>query len=144
VRVAVTGGAGFIGSTLVDALLARGDEVHVVDDLSAGKTENVPQGATLHVQDIRNPLAAVFAGTHFGNATFSTRCAPLSVCVSRMRARSLRGNSAASLTSAGHTRSCAKLILPSTTRQTSTSGASRSARVAAKIARPFGCDHQLP
>ena len=36
-RAIVTGGAGFIGSHLVDALLARGDEVHVVDDLSSGK-----------------------------------------------------------------------------------------------------------
>ena len=36
-RVLVTGGAGFIGSHLTDALLARGDEVAVVDDLSAGR-----------------------------------------------------------------------------------------------------------
>ena len=40
-RCLVTGGAGFIGSNLVDALLARGDEVTVVDDLSTGRRENL-------------------------------------------------------------------------------------------------------
>ena len=47
----VTGGAGFIGSHLVDALAARGDEVLVLDDLSSGKRENLAgaleAGATL-------------------------------------------------------------------------------------------------
>jgi UDP-glucose 4-epimerase len=62
VRVVVTGGAGFIGSNLVDALLARGDEVVVVDDLSSGKRENVSAGARLVEMDIRDPgLSAVFA-----------------------------------------------------------------------------------
>ena len=54
-RTLVTGGAGFIGSNLVDALLARGDEVHVLDDLSKGKRERVAAGAMLHVEDIRSP-----------------------------------------------------------------------------------------
>jgi UDP-glucose 4-epimerase len=40
-RVLVTGGAGFIGSTLVDRLVARGDEVVVVDDLSSGRRQNL-------------------------------------------------------------------------------------------------------
>ena len=52
-RAVVTGGAGFIGSSLVDALLARGDEVVVVDDLSTGKRENVAAGARLVEIDIR-------------------------------------------------------------------------------------------
>jgi UDP-glucose 4-epimerase len=52
-RVAVTGGAGFIGSHVVEALLARGDEVHVVDSLVTGRRENVPAGAALHELDIR-------------------------------------------------------------------------------------------
>jgi UDP-glucose 4-epimerase len=57
-RTLVTGGAGFIGSNLVDALLARGDEVTVVDDLSTGRRENLDRalaaGATLVEADIRD------------------------------------------------------------------------------------------
>jgi UDP-glucose 4-epimerase len=53
-RVIVTGGAGFIGSHLVDALLARGDEVQVVDSLSTGSRENLAAAATLHELDIRD------------------------------------------------------------------------------------------
>jgi UDP-glucose 4-epimerase len=56
-RAIVTGGAGFIGSHVVGALLARGDEVHVLDDLSKGKRDNIPAGAELHVADIRDPDA---------------------------------------------------------------------------------------
>jgi UDP-glucose 4-epimerase len=56
-RAVVTGGAGFIGSHVVEALLARGDEVHVLDDLSRGSRANVPGGATLHEADIRAPDA---------------------------------------------------------------------------------------
>jgi UDP-glucose 4-epimerase len=56
-KALVTGGAGFIGSNLVDALLARGDEVTVVDDLSTGKRENLEHalanGARLEEVDIR-------------------------------------------------------------------------------------------
>jgi UDP-glucose 4-epimerase len=57
-KAIVTGGAGFIGSNLVDALLARGDEVIVVDDLSTGKQGNLEQalsnGAQLEQIDIRD------------------------------------------------------------------------------------------
>jgi UDP-glucose 4-epimerase len=52
-RAVVTGGAGFIGSHVVDALAARGDEVHVLDDLSKGLRRNVAAAAALHVADIR-------------------------------------------------------------------------------------------
>ncbi|MGH2999035.1 MAG: NAD-dependent epimerase/dehydratase family protein [Gaiellaceae bacterium] len=54
-RAIVTGGAGFIGANLVDTLLARGDEVHALDDLSKGARENVSAPAELHVADIREP-----------------------------------------------------------------------------------------
>jgi UDP-glucose 4-epimerase len=56
-RAIVTGGAGFIGSHIAEALVERGDEVHLLDDLSKGKRENVPAGAELHVADIRDPDA---------------------------------------------------------------------------------------
>jgi UDP-glucose 4-epimerase len=56
-RALVTGGAGFIGSHLVDALLADGCEVSVVDDLSSGSARNVAEGAQLHVLDITDRAA---------------------------------------------------------------------------------------
>src|SRR5919201_1717278 len=62
-RALVTGGAGFIGSHLVDALLDRGDEVAVIDDLSTGRRENLSgalaRGIELHELDIRDGEAAV-------------------------------------------------------------------------------------
>ena len=59
-RAIVTGGAGFIGSHVVEALLARGDEVVALDDLSNGKRENVPEGVRLVVADLREPLDKLF------------------------------------------------------------------------------------
>jgi UDP-glucose 4-epimerase len=59
VRVLVTGGAGFIGSHLTDAFLDRGDEVTVLDDLSAGSADRLDERAVLHKQSIiaAEPLA---------------------------------------------------------------------------------------
>ena len=61
-RILVTGGAGFIGSHVADALLQQGHEVSIVDDLSTGRRENVPAAATLHHGDLRDAafLARVF------------------------------------------------------------------------------------
>jgi len=53
-KVLVTGGAGFIGSHVVEAYLDRGDEVWVLDNLSTGKRENVPEGASFVEMDIRD------------------------------------------------------------------------------------------
>ena len=60
-RAIVTGGAGFIGSHLVDALLARGDEVLVIDNLARGGRERVPPEAELIERDIREPLGDLFS-----------------------------------------------------------------------------------
>ncbi len=54
-RILITGGAGFIGSHVVDRLLAAGHTVLVVDDLSTGKKENLPRGAELAELDIASP-----------------------------------------------------------------------------------------
>jgi UDP-glucose 4-epimerase len=57
----VTGGAGFIGSHLADALVQRGDDVLVIDSLVRGHRDNVPDGAELVERDIREPLGDVFS-----------------------------------------------------------------------------------
>src|SRR4051794_12046032 len=68
-RALVTGGAGFIGSNLADALLDRGDEVAVVDNLSTGRLENLDgarrRGIGFHEADIADAerLRAIFAGS---------------------------------------------------------------------------------
>jgi UDP-glucose 4-epimerase len=66
-NVLVTGGAGFIGSHVAEALVARGDAVTVLDDLSGGHPENVPAGATLVRASVADPAAvdALFAAHRF-------------------------------------------------------------------------------
>lgn len=60
----VTGGAGFIGTNVVELLCAEGHRVSVVDNLCAGSRERIPADAVFHQNDIRNTdaLAGVFAG----------------------------------------------------------------------------------
>jgi len=59
--IIVTGGAGFIGSHIVDALIAMGHRVWVVDNLSTGRRENINLGAKFIRLDIRSPkLRALF------------------------------------------------------------------------------------
>jgi UDP-glucose 4-epimerase len=82
VRVLVTGGAGFVGSHVCETLLSAGHVVHVLDDLSTGRRENVPDGAELTVADLRDPAAvdAVFA--RFRPEVVSHQGAQTSVSVS--------------------------------------------------------------
>jgi UDP-glucose 4-epimerase len=61
VAVLVTGGAGFIGSHVAEGLAARGEDVVVLDDLSSGKRENLPESIELVEGDIREPLDELFA-----------------------------------------------------------------------------------
>ena len=65
-KVLVTGGAGFIGSHVADAYIARGDRVWIVDDLSSGRRSNLPEGAEFLHMGIGDPeLSALFAEVEF-------------------------------------------------------------------------------
>src|SRR5262249_59792593 len=64
-RVLVSGGAGFIGSHVTDALLARGDEVTVLDDLSSGRAGRLDPGVPLHKLSITDAAALTAAVTAF-------------------------------------------------------------------------------
>ncbi|MDP3042801.1 MAG: SDR family oxidoreductase [bacterium] len=63
----VTGGAGFIGSNLVDELIERGDEVIIIDNLSTGKKENINSQAEFHEIDMRNleEIKPLFKGVDY-------------------------------------------------------------------------------
>ncbi len=65
-RYLVTGGCGFIGSHLIERLLAAGHEVRVLDDLSTGKRENLPDGVPVTIGDVADPAAvdAAMAGVN--------------------------------------------------------------------------------
>lgn len=66
-KILVTGGAGFIGSNLVDRLIKEGNEVIVIDNLSAGKKENLNSNASFHEIDICrfSELNPLFAGVDY-------------------------------------------------------------------------------
>src|SRR5215211_1674408 len=76
-KVLVTGGAGFIGSHVTEHLLAGGHEVTVVDDLSSGKRENVPNEAAFYELDIRSGCPEVFE--RFGPEAVSHHAAQIDV-----------------------------------------------------------------
>ena len=61
-RVLVTGGAGFVGSHVAEAHLARGDRVWILDDLSSGRRINVPGGAEFVEMDVADPRTRDFVG----------------------------------------------------------------------------------
>jgi UDP-glucose 4-epimerase len=54
-KILVTGGAGFIGSHVVEAFLAQGHEVGVLDNMSTGRIENLPPDVSPEVIDLRDP-----------------------------------------------------------------------------------------
>jgi nucleoside-diphosphate-sugar epimerase len=66
-KIIVTGGAGFIGSHIVDELVSLGHEVHIIDNMSAGKEENINKKAIFHKVDIRDreKLIPIFAGAKY-------------------------------------------------------------------------------
>jgi UDP-glucose 4-epimerase len=72
--ILVTGGAGFIGSHVVEALHAEGHRVHVLDNLSTGCASNIPREVALHTGDIRSK-AAVAAAIHEAQAEVIVHCA---------------------------------------------------------------------
>ena len=80
-RVLVTGGAGFVGSHVVDGLLAKGHEVLVVDDLSTGTRSNLPAGAEFVDQDVADD-GLVGVVKSFGPDVISHVAAQASVPVS--------------------------------------------------------------
>src|SRR6266550_7444629 len=57
-RALITGGAGFIGSHVADLFIENGYDVEIIDDLSTGRRENVPERATLHETSVTSPEAA--------------------------------------------------------------------------------------
>ena len=81
-RILVTGGAGFIGSHVADALLARGHEVLVVDDLSTGSRANVPARATFRQGDICDEAFLERVFDEFVPELVSHQAAQTSVAVS--------------------------------------------------------------
>lgn len=81
-KVMVTGGAGFIGSHVAEAAIEAGHDVLVVDDLSTGRTENLPASADFHPIDIRNTDALREVALHFKPDAISHHAAQASVSVS--------------------------------------------------------------
>ncbi len=69
-RAVVTGGAGFIGSHIVDALVEQGTEVVVIDNLSSGKAANLPESVRLEMIDVVEPEVAAILTNFRPDAVF--------------------------------------------------------------------------
>ena len=84
--ILVTGGAGFIGSHLVEAFLAEGHAVSVMDDLSTGRESNLHSGAKFLWADIRDagPVDRIFGGGRFMSSAIMR---PRWMCGDRWRIR---------------------------------------------------------
>ncbi|MES1176519.1 MAG: NAD-dependent epimerase/dehydratase family protein [Myxococcales bacterium] len=81
-RVLVSGGAGFIGSHVVEGALAAGHSVAVLDNLSSGKRSNVPASVPLFEVDLRNRAAVLGVLSEFKPELVSHQAAQISVSVS--------------------------------------------------------------
>jgi UDP-glucose 4-epimerase len=81
-RVLVTGGAGFIGSHVAESVLQKGWQVAIVDDLSAGNRDNIPDGAQFYEIDIRQRDAVLNVFREFQPHLVSHQAAQASVAVS--------------------------------------------------------------
>ncbi|MCA9617302.1 MAG: NAD-dependent epimerase/dehydratase family protein [Myxococcales bacterium] len=81
-RVLVTGGAGFIGSNIVDALVDAGHEVRVLDNLATGKASNVRAGVKLEQVDLRDGASVDRVIAEFRPEAISHQAAQTSVAVS--------------------------------------------------------------
>ena len=119
----------------------------LVDVLDVGRsqgTSHAPHSFRASASDSCSAALVTSLGTQSGKAIVTSLWAPDSVCSSRMASRRREPITSASRTSAGHKRRWTYVILPSSNRQTSTSGESRTARVARKISRPLGWPHHVP
>jgi UDP-glucose 4-epimerase len=81
-RILVTGGAGFIGSHIVEGALAEGHTVAVLDNLSSGKRANVPAGVPLFEVDLRNRASVLATLSDFKPELVSHQAAQASVAIS--------------------------------------------------------------
>ena len=77
-RILVTGGAGYIGSVCAQELLNQGHEVTVIDDVSTGHRDAVPDGAKFHVLSVGSPMLREILAANKYDAVFSACGMPFS------------------------------------------------------------------
>jgi UDP-glucose 4-epimerase len=116
-RILVTGGAGFIGSHVAEAALARGYDVWVVDDLSSGKRENVPAGAHFTQLDIRDAARVQQLVAQVRPQVISHQAAQTSVTVSTrepLRDAEINILGSLNIANAAHAHGVERLVFAST------------------------------